>query len=193
MKKSLLCIIISTFLLIALSGCKSTENVNHDNEDNWMPVTNIDQLKGIWEDENGRVEFPKTLDNKEYLLVMGQQNDDSKLWMDYSKKYNIPVKQTWAKKYAALGDIYGINYPIADANGTQRGIKFYTPKIFTDYYVEVITRIDTLIPEEIIFKNLTFFSISKDGTQLKESGTFRFYSSKFQNEYVEERILTKKQ
>lgn len=193
MKKIILTVLISFTLLYLFSGCKSAGNVNSDQSGQWIAVNNIDQLTGIWEDENGSLEFPKILDNKEYLLVMGQQNDDSKLWMDYSKKHNIPVKQAYAKKFAALGDVYGINYPISDSNGTQRGIKFYTPKIYTDYYVEILTRIDTLIPEEILYKNLSIFSLSKDGTQLKESGTFRFYSSKFQNEYIEERIFTKKQ
>lgn len=193
MKKSFLYLFLSAILTLSIISCGNTTGKVEDTEEQWIAVTSMDQLKGIWEDENGKIEFPKKLENTDYLLITGPQIDDSDLWMNYAKQHNILAKQVWAKKYAAIAEIYGVNYPIADSNGTQRGIKFLTPKIFTDYYIEVITHTDTLIPEEIIYKNLPFFSISKDGTKLKESGTFRYYSSQFKNEYVEERILTRKE
>ncbi|MCQ2589626.1 MAG: hypothetical protein MJ179_04305 [Treponema sp.] len=195
MKRKLHLLILSSFLLFiaAVTGCKSTGGLQANDEETevWQPVKSIDQLKGTWISDEATIIFPKNLDNQEYLLLREKDNDDSTKWMNYAKKYNIPIKQAWAKRYGALAEVYGINYPLSDSNGTQRGIKFSTPKIFTDYYVEVITRTETLIPEEIIFKNLSIFSISKDGTQLKQNGTFRYFSSVFKNEYVEERIFSK--
>lgn len=191
MKKKSFLILAVVFLSLIFAACKTTSSVEDTNEQ-WIPVTNIDQLRGTWFCDEGRIIFPQEFQNEEYLLIVGKEVDDSKLWMNYASKYNIPIKQAWAKRYAAIAEVYGINYPLVDSNKIQRGIKFSTPKIFTDYYIEVITHMDTLIPEDVVFKNLGFFYISKDGSQLKTSGTFRYFSSKFKNDYVEEQIYTKR-
>lgn len=179
-------------LSLFITACKSTSTDGEINVSKikWVSVTSIDQLKGQWKSEEVTITFPKLFDGKEYLLIANAQTDDSDLWSAYAQKKGVSVKDLWEKRYAACNAIYGKNYPLSDANGCQQGIKFSEPYFLNKYLMRVQSHIETLISEEIIYKNLSFFMISNDGKYLKESGTFRFYSSKIQNIYVQEQILT---
>lgn len=187
---------ISTLLgilfVLFLEGCGSTPSGNSGNKDdkNWTTVSKIDDLSGTWVSEDGiTLVFPKKLDGKEYLHIIESTSDDSALWNAYAINNGVATRDLWDKRYAAACQIYGENYPIADENGTQKGIKFLQPTFLNKYNMKIQSRIEMLVAEDIIYKNLSLFSLSKDGKKLKQSGTFRFYSSKFKNEYIEERIF----
>lgn len=183
---------ISLILCLFITACTSTSGEGEINTSKikWVPVNSIDQLKGQWKNDETQIIFPKSFDGKEYLLMTEPKTDDSELWSNYSVKKGVPVRELWQKKYAACNEIYKKNYPLSDSNGCQQGIKFSEPIFMNKYLMKVQSHVETLVPEDIIFKNLSFFSVSQDGKYLKESGTFRFYSVKIQNMYVEERIFT---
>ncbi len=74
-----------------------------------------------------------------------------------------------------------MNFPIADENGTQLGIKVtlsHYEKL--NKYLITGTR-QILIPVEIVNQNLSFFKLSEDNSKIKGEGTFRFFSRTFSN------------
>lgn len=147
----------------------------------WHTPDSINEITGTWETENGTFEFPVFIDGKEYLSITSTENKDSSLWRDYSLEKDIPITTLWDYKNIYIPQIYSTDYPIADENGTQLGLTLEN-KCFIDTNSALISsKKQLLIPILIVEKNLSFFKLSQDSTKLKTEGTFRFYSSKFNN------------
>lgn len=195
MKKLIYSLIFSIFVFSFILSCGTTSPLQPENNDEepeltWSTVTSMDQMIGKWTSEEGDLEYPKKLDGKEFCLISDPETDDSNAWATYAQRYGTPVKEIWEKRYAAVAVIYGQNYPMADENGNQRGIKFHEPIFMTKYGIRIHSHIETLVTEDVLFKNLSLFSISSDGKMLKVNGTFRFFSSKFKNVTIQDRIYT---
>lgn len=154
----------------------------------WETIKNIDELSGTWISEDDKLIFPKTIQNKDYLHLINNPTDDSTAWNNYISKNNLTVQQAWNKRFAAISEVYGVNYPLSDENGTEKGVKVTLQNQYSNTVGKFQSTLEMLIPETIVDKNLSFFMLSPDKKLLKVSGIFRFYSSKFENISIDEKI-----
>lgn len=192
-------LLISSFVLFFSCATSQGNNTNTENYNDkndpfrkvvFQEITSIDELKGTWNFEGKTLTYPFTVDGQEYLLVKEPVTNDDNLWQRYAYIHQISLTDLWTKRFAVISDIYGKESPVADENGTQAGYKLKRNSITSDYVGSFESHYEYLIPEDILIKNLMFFTKSKDGNYLKLSGTFRFFSSKFKNISVERDIYT---
>lgn len=188
MKKNKLYKVIALLILsISIIGCETgkVDNGQNDNTSDpykkikFEPISSLDDLKGTWELNGKFISYPITIDGIDYLQVKYPTTSDDSLWTTYAANHKIKLIDLWEKRFAAISDIYKKDSPIADENGTQAGYKVRKLVIYGDYSGSFESNYYYLIPETIVQKNLQFFSKSADNKYLKESGSFRFYSSKF--------------
>lgn len=194
MKQSLLIplFILSSIFVFFTAGCVG-DNIDPDHpykNVKWQEIKNIEELKGTWESEVDTIIFPKTIKGKDYVHIIENPTDDSYKWNVYIAKNNLTVDEAWAKRYAAIEEVYGTAYPISDSNGTEKGLKIKLKGKKSSTVGIFESTLETLIPEIIADKNLGYFTLSPDKKMLRISGTFRFYSNKFRNSFVGERVYT---
>lgn len=192
MKKTFLltALLVACSIFILNTGCVGDDVIGDPSKVKWEQVKNIDELKGTWKSETDTLIFPKMINNKEYLHIINNPTDDTTKWNVYIYKNNLTVDEAWAKRYAAISEVYGVPYPISDSNGTEQGVKVKLKNKTSKTTGTFESTLETLIPETIVDKNLSFFSLSPDKKFLRESGTFRFYSNKISNIYEEEKIYS---
>ena len=162
----------------------------------WKDIYSLKELEGLWETPEGSLQFPYEQNNREYLCITGHQTDDTQLWLDFAERKMLAFEQVWKDRFIYIPEIYGINYPVADENGTQTGIKVeYTYYQSIDKLFITSRRI-MLIPTSIINQNLAFFKLSEDGQKIKGDGVFRFFSNTFSYLYnsfiLPEEVLVQK-
>lgn len=189
LKKFILLAAVPAFVL-GMTGCASDEIIPMDDKDamekiDWQNITYLDELKGTWISEDKTIIFPFTADKTDYMLIRFNTTNDSAQWVKYALSKHVSLKDVWQKRFAAIAEIYGVRYPIADSNGTQKGVKVRCVEIRNDYDGHFESNVEYLIPETILEKNLLIFKKSPDGKYLRESGVFRFYSNLFKNESTE--------
>lgn len=194
MKKTFLALslVLASLLVFVNTGCVGDGfDPDHPYANvKWQEIKSIDELKGKWVSDFNTIIFPKTLKGKDYIHIIEKPTDDSYKWNNYIAKYNLTVDQAWAKRYAAIAEVYGVAYPLSDANGTEKGIKVKLKGKTTNKTGIFESTLETLIPEVIADKNLSYFTLSPDKKHLRISGTFRYYSNKFTNSFIGERIYT---
>ena len=156
----------------------------------WREIRTLDELTGIWNSEKGTYTYPFELDGKEYLKFQYAPTRDDYWWLKSASQQGIPLKQLWEKRFAAMSEIYNQELPSSDENGIQYGLKFKSD-FSNGFNPIIISQREILIPEKILDKNLSFFMISEDNNYLCESGTFRYYSDRFQNRKAERVLYTK--
>ena len=198
--KKLLSVLLLPLILLAAS-CKSTD-INDETEVEateeeifeepefsfeeeyykdvvWTDILSLKDLEGRWETPEGVLQFPYELDNNEYLCITANQTDDTKKWIDFAERKMKTVDEIWKDRFIYIPEIYGINYPIADENGTQTGLKFEYTKYETIDKILITSRRIMFVPTNIINQNLAFFKISEDKQKIKGEGVFRFFSNTF--------------
>ncbi|MBR4004422.1 MAG: hypothetical protein IKI90_01095 [Treponema sp.] len=177
--------------ILLLTGCASVPKPDNperpkveapEKEPQWEPITNISQLTGLWVSEEGNLyEWPFELNGKTYLRYAWAETDDTKLWVDYAQKHNRDFMDVWNHRFSYMSAVYGRDYPLADENGTQIGLKFrtdYSRRYSNDIPFRVYMRQEYLMPINIAQQNLSFFMISGKNT-IKETGTLDFHSAIF--------------
>ena len=147
----------------------------------WHSANSLNELTGKWVTPEGTIEFPVEIDDREYLAITYEETKDSILWKEFTQKSGYDIQQVWENRYLFIPEIYGINYPVSDQNGTQFGIK---PELVT--YINSKSALiksykQLLIPVDLVYTNLSFFKLSEDGSQIKAEGRFRFFSNTFMN------------
>lgn len=145
----------------------------------WKDIVYLKELEGLWETPEGTIQFPYELDNREYLCITGHETDDTKLWLDFAERRMLTFEQVWKDRFLYIPEIYGINYPVSDENGTQTGIKVEYTRFESIDQLMVTSRTIMFIPTSIINQNLAFFKLSEDGLKIKGEGVFRFFSNTF--------------
>lgn len=147
----------------------------------WHDIKSLTELYGKWVTPSGTLEFPFYADSGEYLSIIAPATDDTQKWDDFAKLKDISLEHLWKNRYLYIPEIYGTDYPVADENGTQLGIKVeLTQYEGIDRHIISSYR-QMLIPVEIVNRNLTFFKLSDDGQKIKAQGMFRFFSRDFIN------------
>lgn len=179
--------------LLFLTGCASnpkpngpdepvTENPEVKPEPNWEPVTKLSQLTGLWISEDGSAyEWPFELNGKTYLRYAWAETDDTQRWVLYAQKHNRDFMDVWNHRFSYISAIYGMNYPLSDANGTQAGLKFRTDHsspYSKDIPFRIYRRQEYLLPASLAKTNLSFFLLS-GGNMIKETGVMSFDSKVF--------------
>ncbi len=145
----------------------------------WTDIISLKDLEGRWETPEGVLEFPYELDNNEYLCITANQTDDTQKWLDFAERKMKTVDEIWKDRFIYIPEIYGINYPLADENGTQTGLKFEYNKYESIDKIIITSQRIMLVPTNIINQNLVFFKISEDKQKIKGEGVFRFFSNTF--------------
>ena len=182
-----------TGLLIFLAGCASVPKPQEPEEpeieiqdpkqgSKWEAVSNISQLTGLWIADDGSLyEWPLELNGKTYLRYAWAETDDTERWVAYAKLHNRDFMDVWSHRFSYISAIYGKDYPLSDANGTQTGLKFrtdYSSPYSKDIPFRIYRQQEFLMPAAIAEKNLSFFTISGKNL-IKESGTLNFHSNVF--------------
>ena len=197
--KKLLSVLLLPLILFAAS-CKSTD-VNDETEIEeleegleqpeysfeeeyykdviWAPIASLKDLEGRWETPEGILQFPYELDNGEYLCITANQTDDTQKWIDFAERKMKTVDEIWKDRFIYIPEIYGIDYPLADENGTQTGLKLEYEKFESINQIIITSHRIMLVPTNIINQNLSFFRISEDKQKIKAEGVFRFFSNTF--------------
>ena len=145
----------------------------------WVDLKSLNELEGSWETPEGTLIFPYQLDNREYLYIRSHQTDDTQKWIDFAEQKMMPLEEVWKNRFIYIPEIYGINYPLADENGTQLGLKLEYSSFDQIEQKMITSRQIMLIPTTIINQNLGFFKLSQDHTKIKAQGGFRFFSNTF--------------
>ena len=145
----------------------------------WTDIYSLKDLEGRWETPEGLLQFPYELDNNEYLCITANQTDDTQKWLDFAERKMKTVDEIWKDRFIYIPEIYGINYPLADENGTQTGLKVEYNKYETIGKILITSRRIMLVPTNIINQNLPFFKVSEDKQKIKADGVFRFFSNTF--------------
>ncbi len=145
----------------------------------WTDIYSLKDLEGRWETPEGVLQFPYELDNNEYLCITANQTDDTQKWLDFAERKMKTVDEIWKDRFIYIPEIYGINYPLADENGTQTGLKVEYNKYETIGKILITSRRIMLVPTNIINQNLPFFKVSEDKQKIKADGVFRFFSNTF--------------
>jgi NTE family protein len=191
-------------LLVFMSGCVSSNTNNETSEHNapksltvedstaqtqeeyvkeevWHSLTSINGLTGTWDTPEGLLEFPVEIDGKEYLSITYPESSDSYLWKSYAAENKINIAQLWQNRYVYIPEIYGTNFPVADKNGIQYGIKTELVCILGKYSALIHSYRQLLIPADLVSQNISFFEVSQDKDKIRATGRFRFFSDIFQN------------
>ncbi len=145
----------------------------------WTDIVSLKDLEGRWETPEALLQFPYDLDNLEYLCITANQTDDTQLWLDFAERKMKTIDELWKDRFIYIPEIYGINYPIADENGTQTGLKVEYNKYDSINQIIITSQRIMIIPTNIVNQNLAFFKISEDKQKLKAEGVFRFFSNSF--------------
>ncbi len=146
---------------------------------NWKDISSLKELEGRWETPEALLQFPYELDNKEYLCITAHQSDDTQKWLDFAKEKMMSIEEIWKDRFIYIPEIYGINYPLSDENGSQLGLKLEYTSFDSLDRIMITSRQILLIPASIINQNLAFFKVSEDGRKIKAEGGFRFFSQTF--------------
>ena len=193
--------IVFSILLILASSCKTTSGNTEENDlqenleetleaefsfeeeyykdVNWTDIISLKDLEGRWETPEGLLQFPYNLDNCEYLCITANETDDTQKWLDFAERKMMSVDEIWKDRFIYIPEIYGINYPLADENGTQTGLKLEYNKYEVINKIIITSRRTMLVPANIVNQNLAFFKISEDKEKIKSEGVFRFFSNTF--------------
>lgn len=150
-------------------------------EEVWHSLTSINGLTGTWNTPEGELEFPVEIDGKEYLSITYPATKDSYLWKSYATENKINIAQLWQNRYVYIPEIYGTNFPVADKNGIQYGIKPELVCILGKYSALIQSHRQLLIPADIVSQNISFFEVSQNGDKIRANGRFRFFSDIFSN------------
>ena len=182
-----------TGLLIFLAGCASVpkpqepkepeiEVQDPRQEPKWEAVYNVSQLTGLWIADDGSLyEWPLELNGKTYLRYAWEENDDTERWVAYAKLHNRDFMDVWNHRFSYISAIYGKDFPLADENGTQAGLKFRTDHsspYSKDIPFRIYRRQEYLLPASLAKTNLSFFLLS-GGNMIKETGVMSFDSKVF--------------
>ena len=158
------------FQLFLLFSCASTDS---SVPQGWYAAASLDDIRGYWLSTQSEYEYPILVDGKKYLRYALAQSDDSRLWIDFAQKNGIGFEDLWEKRFAYAPLIYGEMLPLADANGSQRGRKFFVNED------RIYSKVEFLIPERLVISNLRYFFIKRDRTALMEHNYFRLASNFF--------------
>lgn len=140
----------------------------------WKAASSLADLEGTWESSGGSFyEYPFKVDGKKYLRLAWSESDDNDLWQAWASRNGYDMQTLWQMRFACLSDIYGQKLPVADANGTQYGIKIFRKN------GRIHTRKEMLISERLLLVNLGFFRLSPDGDSFVEHGSLRLASDTF--------------
>ncbi len=155
---------------------------------NWVATTSLADLEGLWESSSGSLyEYPFKADGKKYLRIAWSESDDSELWQNWAKKNGYDMQTLWQIRFACLSDIYGQELPLADANGSQYGLKL------SNRNGRIYARKEMLISERLLLVNLPFFRLSPDKQSFIENGSIRLASDTFSDLSKGGNIYKKKQ
>ncbi len=140
---SILCILVSLF------SCQLFEKPKD------IPVTDISQLKGYWEEGDVSYTYPYVDNGKNYLSICHEYTNDWELWDSYARKKQLTVEELLQKQNAAVAQVYNKDYPYEASDGvvTLRNL-LPIPDIKQLYSSELI-----LVPEEVVNAHLDLFSI----------------------------------
>lgn len=190
-------ILLTIFTIAFVTSCVTTKNPSPSSQNpdesayakvKWNKAEALSNLEGKWVGEDFTIIYPYKIGTTDYFLIRYNETDDSYKWLAYANGTNITIENAWNKRFAAIPYIYHEDYPLADANGIQKGVKVRRPTS-----VQFVSNVEILIPEATIMKNLDIFSWAdtKDYSLLKLDGTFRYFSSVFQNQSYNFTILEK--
>ncbi|MBQ9537992.1 MAG: hypothetical protein IJU95_01870 [Treponema sp.] len=144
------------------------------NTDDWTAAKSLVDLVGKWESSGDSIyEYPFKVDGKKYMRIAWSECDDTPIWKAYALKKGCDMQTLWQIRFSCISDIYGQNLPIADANGTQYGIKL------SQRDGRIYSRREMLVSERLLLVNLGFFLISPDKDLFVEKGTLRLASDNF--------------
>ncbi|MCR5080557.1 MAG: hypothetical protein K6B17_04350 [Treponema sp.] len=163
--------IIFIFFAVLFSGCGS-KKVGKKSVEQWRFISSLSDLKGSWKNKNCIYEYPFVFNNKEYLLVKFTPVDDTQRWLKFVQSNNLNLEHVKRKKNSYVKYLYG-NYPCADENGIETGLKF-------DFNGEkIFYQLQMMIPSKILMDNKNFFKMSDDKMHLVENGTLNLHSDVF--------------
>lgn len=136
-------------------------------------VGSLEQIRGTWASDDGyKWEYPFELNGKVYLHRVFPEHDDTPKWEACAARHNTTVADLWEKRFSYYAEIYGLAYPLSDANGTEVGVKLALRE------GRIICREERLIPEAVARKNASFFILAAGG-KLRTRGQFDYHSDKF--------------
>lgn len=150
-------------------------------EEKWKAIEDISEISGLWQSTDGSIyEWPLELNGKNYLRYAWPEKDDSQLWLKYAQDHNMTLQDLWARRFSYISKIYGVFYPSSDENGSQFGLKVRQEQSGIDEGLpfHVFVREEFICPKDIAEKNIEFF-MKKGKKEIKEEGTFNFFSEKF--------------
>ncbi len=194
MKKIITLILLCLITVISCESTKIVPPVDNPPESDmdkyhkikWLPVSSLSELEGTWEGTDFTIIYPYKIESTDYFLIRYNQTDDSQKWIAYANSTGIPLETVWNKRFGVLKDIYGKDYPLADENKIESGLKLKHPSV-TKFY----STLEILIPEASIQKNINIFATTKNKDLLKLEGTYRYFSSVFPNETYDFTVLKK--
>ena len=168
---------VSVFSFLFFSCASATFNST-----GWKNVTALEELYGTWRSSRGEYTYPLEIDGKKYMRYALLETDDTIKWKEFAKNNDIDMADLWQRRFSLASSIYSTNeyaevLPSSDENGTQKGRKFFITE--TDGEEKVFSRIEILIPENLVAINLNFFMVRNDGFGLREQKVFHLASQKF--------------
>lgn len=150
MKKAFGCVLILAFAFLVVQ-CVTLDSHFHS-------IDSATVIFGKWHNSRGQeIEFPLNAKDGVYLKLAQKQKDDTKLWKDFMEKQNLTIQDVWPRRFALLSKIYGKEYPLADENGIQTGIKL---KKDTDD--NIFSTAVTIIPQSLILGGRDEVKISEN-------------------------------
>ena len=196
------------FLIIPLlfSSCASRRKIVEplvQKPIEWKQISSPEEISGVWTSENGCVyEWPLMLNGKKYLRYSWEESDVTDYWVNYASKNNIAFSELWAHRFSYLGKIHMIDLgngqnalsPVSDSSGNQMGFKLREDRsswYSSDIPFRIMLRIEFLMTEETVRKNLTWFEKAGD-KMIRENGQLNFYSEIFSFLTADDRIYYRK-
>ncbi|MCR4822752.1 MAG: hypothetical protein K5873_07760 [Treponema sp.] len=168
--------LILLLCFLGLSCSSSPFNLGNGSQ----PLYSLDQLEGLWVSSYAEYQYPLRIDGKNYLRFALNPTDDTQLWFDFAQTKSLDFSDLWKKRFSFMNEIYSVggkneSLPVGDENGSQMGRKIYIRN------ERIYSRIEYLIPENILAINMGWFILRKDSLAIIENGKFHFASSIFQD------------
>lgn len=153
------------FLFLILLPCIIFTGCRRNNAPVIEPLEELGQLEGQWECDGFSVEYPFEVNNRIFLKVDFNSQNDSDLWYEYAEKYHLTIEEVWQKKNSALCQIYNKEYPFVGDNGIQKGMKLLMEK--KEDNTQILSTVELLIPSELIEEQKSLISFEKTDESCK--------------------------
>lgn len=152
-------------------------------------ITDVQQLSGIWKNNECTITYPFTINDKNYFKIEYKKTDISKDWYNICEKRGLSFKESLIIKDVIISKVFDKDYPLANELGVNEGIKISyndrlkKPKIKAQRII--------LIPEEVITYYLEYFELNGNRLQMTSPVPFGNLNSQIEDFYIDEKLRKK--